>query len=65
MSSIPTFQLKLIPMFFTWIPLENSEVLFLSWRSTTIVIIIIGVKGVGDSKVEKKLLIVYGNDEFD
>jgi hypothetical protein len=28
MSSIPTFQRELIPMFFTWIPLENLEFLF-------------------------------------
>jgi hypothetical protein len=39
----------------------------ISWRSATIVIIIIGVRGVGDSKGEKQLLIVdgEGQGEFD
>ncbi len=37
----------------------------ISWRSTIIAIIIIGVKGVGDNKGEKQLLIVDGEGEFD
>jgi hypothetical protein len=28
MSLILTFQSKLIPIFFTWIPLENSKIIF-------------------------------------
>jgi hypothetical protein len=36
-----------------------------SWTSTTIVVIIINVKGIGDSKGEKQLLIVDGEGEFD
>jgi hypothetical protein len=36
-----------------------------SWRFATIAIIIIGVRGVGDSKGEKKLLIIDGEGEFD
>ncbi len=36
-----------------------------NWNSTTIVIIIVGVKGGGDSKGERKLLIVDGKSEFD
>ncbi len=36
-----------------------------SWRSTTIAIIIIGVRGVGDSKGEQQLLIIKGEGEFD
>jgi hypothetical protein len=63
--SIVAFQLELILIFFIWIPLENSEVLFKNWKSTTIAIIIIDVKGIGDSKGEKKLLIANGKGEFD
>jgi hypothetical protein len=36
-----------------------------SWGSATIVVIIIGVRGVGDSKGEKQLLITYGKGEID
>jgi len=36
-----------------------------SWRFATIAIIVIGVRGVGDSKGEKKLLISYGKGEFE
>ncbi len=37
----------------------------LIWRYVTIVVIIINVKGIGDNKAEKKLLIVDGKGEFD
>jgi hypothetical protein len=36
-----------------------------SWRSATIVFIVISVRGVRDSKCEKQLLIVNGESEFD
>jgi hypothetical protein len=36
-----------------------------SWRSATIVVIVIGVRGIGDNKGEKQLLIVDGESEFD
>ncbi len=36
-----------------------------SWRSTTIVIIIIGVKGIRDNKSEQQLLIADEEGEFD
>jgi hypothetical protein len=36
-----------------------------SWRFATIAIIVIGVRGVGDNKGEKKLLISYGKGEFE
>jgi hypothetical protein len=36
-----------------------------SWRYVTITIIIIIVKGVGDNKGEKKILIIDGKGEFD
>ncbi len=36
-----------------------------SWKSATIVVIVIGVRGVGDSKGERQLLIVDGESEFD
>jgi len=45
--------------------LRESKNFIQSWRSTTIVVIIISVKGVGDNKGEKKLLIVNGKCEFD
>jgi hypothetical protein len=48
-SSIPTF-LSWFPCFSTWIPLENSKVLFKVGRFVAIVVIIIGVRGVGDNK---------------
>jgi hypothetical protein len=37
----------------------------ISWRFVTIVVIIINLRGVGDNKAEKKLLIVDGKGEFD
>jgi hypothetical protein len=50
-SSIRTFQPKLIPMFFH-MDLDREFWNFIqSWRSTTIVVIVIGVMGVGDNKV--------------
>jgi len=36
-----------------------------SWKYVTIVVIIINVKEIGDSKREKQLLIVNGKGEFD
>jgi hypothetical protein len=36
-----------------------------SWKSATIVVIVNGVRGVGDSKGERQLLIVDGESEFD
>jgi hypothetical protein len=36
-----------------------------NWRSLTIVVIVIGVRGVGDSKGEQQLLITYGEGAFD
>jgi hypothetical protein len=36
-----------------------------SWKSTTIIIIVVGVRGIRDSKGEKQLLIVDGEGEFD
>ncbi len=36
-----------------------------SWRFATITIIVISVRGVGDNKGEKKLLIIDGKGEFD
>jgi hypothetical protein len=50
-SLIPTFQFKLIPMVFHMDSIRKFKSFIQSWRSTTIAIIVIGVKGVGDSKV--------------
>jgi hypothetical protein len=36
-----------------------------SWRYVTIVVIIINVRGVGDKKGEKQLLIIDGKGELD
>jgi hypothetical protein len=36
-----------------------------SWKYATIFVIIIGVRGVGDSKIKKQLLIANGKGEFD
>jgi hypothetical protein len=36
-----------------------------SWKYATIFVIIIGVRGVGESKSEKQLLIANGEGEFD
>ncbi len=52
-SLILTFQPKLAPMFFHMDSIRKFRSLILYWRSTTIVVIIIGVKGVGDNKGEK------------
>jgi hypothetical protein len=53
--SIPTFQFKLIPMFFHMDSNREFKSSIQSWRCVTIVIIIICIKGVGDKKNEKKL----------
>ncbi len=56
-------------MFWTWIdshvfPLKNSEFFFQNWSFLTIVVIIVCVRGRGNNKGEKKLLIIDGEDEF-
>jgi hypothetical protein len=63
--SILAFQLKLIPMFFQMDSIRKFRKFIWRWRSATIVVIIIGVRGVGDNKGEKKLLIIDGEGEFD
>jgi hypothetical protein len=52
-SSILAFQLKSIPMFFHMYSIREFRSLIQNWRFVTIVVIIIGVRGVGDSKGEK------------
>jgi hypothetical protein len=64
-SSIPAFQVKLIPMFFHMDSIKKLKNSIQSWRSTTIVIIIIDVNGIGYSKGEKQLLIVDGEGGID
>jgi len=51
-SLIPTFQPKLVPMFFHMDSIKVFKSYIQSWRSTTISIIIVGVRGVRDSKGE-------------
>ncbi len=64
-SSILTFQHGLIPMFSHMDSIREFRSSFQSWRSFTIATIVIGVRGVGDSKGEKQLLITNGEGEFD
>jgi len=63
--SILAFQLKLIPTFFQMDSIRKFRNFIQRWRSTTIVVIIISVRGVGDNKGEKQLLIIDGEGEFD
>jgi len=64
-SSIFAFPPKLVPMFFHMDSISKFQKYIQSWRSPTIVVIVIGVKGVGDNKAEKQLLIADGECEFD
>jgi hypothetical protein len=64
-SSIPAFHVKLIPMFFHMDSIKEFRSSIQSWRFATIVIIVLGVNGIGDSKGKKQLLIIDGKDEFD
>jgi hypothetical protein len=59
-SSILAFQLELVPMFFPMDLIRKFKNYIKSWRLTTIVVIVIGVRGVGDNKTKKQLLIVDG-----
>jgi hypothetical protein len=61
--SIPTFQLELIPMFFHMDFIRKFRNSIQSWRFTTIVIIVIIVKGIGNNKDENQLLIINGKGE--
>jgi hypothetical protein len=64
-SSILAFQLELIPMFFHMDSITKIKKIIQNWRYGTLIVIIIGVRGVGDNKGEKQLLIVDGKGEFD
>ncbi len=52
-------------MFFHMDSIREFKSSIQSWRSTTIVVIIIGVRGVRDNRGEKTLLITDGKNEFD
>jgi len=65
MSSILAFQPELIPMFFHMDSIREFKSSIQSWRSATVVVIIIGVRGVADNRGEKTLLITSGKNEFD
>jgi hypothetical protein len=64
-SSIFAFQPELIPMFFHMDSIKKFLKIIQNWRYATIAIIVIGVRGVGDNKGEKLLLIADGKGEFD
>jgi hypothetical protein len=51
-SSILAFQLELIPMFFHMDSIRKFKSFIQSWRSPLMVVIVIGVKGIGDNKCE-------------
>jgi hypothetical protein len=65
MSLILTFQPKLIPMFFHMNFIREFRSSIQNWRSTTSVVIIIGVRGIKDSKGEQQLFIANGEGESD
>ncbi len=52
-------------MFFHMDSIREFKSSIQSWNFATIAIIVISVRGVGDNKGEKKLLIVDGKGEFD
>jgi hypothetical protein len=64
-SLIPTFQLELVPMFFHMDSIKKFRNFIQSWTFVTIVAIVIGVRGIGDNKCEKTLLIIDREGEFD
>ncbi len=63
-SSIFAIRPKLILMFFHIDSIRKFRSFIHSWRSATIAIIVIIVRGVGDSKGEKQLLTANGEGEF-
>jgi len=63
--SILVFQLKLIMMFFHMDSIREFKSSIQNWKSGTIVVIAISVRGVRNNKGEKKLLITNGKGEFD
>ncbi len=64
-SSIITFQPKLIHVFFHMDSIRKFINSIQNYRSHTIIVIFIDVKGAQESKGEKQLLIVNGEGEFD
>jgi hypothetical protein len=51
-SSIFSFQLELIPMFFHMNSTKKFTTSILNWRFVTIVVIVMGIRGVGIAKVK-------------
>jgi hypothetical protein len=49
-SSILPFQLELVPMFFHMDSIRKFKNFIQSWRFVTIIVIVIGVRGVRDNK---------------
>jgi hypothetical protein len=52
-SSIPAFQPKSVPMFFHMYSIKEFRSFIQNWKFATIVVIMISVRGVRDSKGEK------------
>jgi hypothetical protein len=63
-SSIIGFEPKLVPMFFCMDSIKKFKSFLQNWNSTTIVMIIVGVKGRGNNKGEKQSQIADGKREF-
>ncbi len=64
-SLITTFELELVPMFFHMDSIKEFRSFLQSWKFTTIIIIIVDVRGRGNNKGENQLLIIDGESEFD
>jgi hypothetical protein len=64
-SLITIFELKLVSMFFHMDSIREFLIFLQSWSFVTIAIIIVDVRGGGNNKGEKQLLIENGEGEFD
>jgi hypothetical protein len=58
MSPIISFELKFVPMFFHMDSTREIKSFLQSWNLPTIFFIIVGVRGGGNNKGEKELLII-------
>jgi hypothetical protein len=63
-STIPTFQLELIPLFFHIDSLQEFRDRF-KFSNATNTIIVTEVKGGGENSHEKQLMVANGEGEFD
>jgi hypothetical protein len=64
-SLILAFQLELVPMFFHLDSIREFKSYIYSYKSVTIVVIVICVRGIENNRAEKQLLITNGKGKFD